>query len=60
MIQILLEIILVTCFSISLDYLIGEPPNNIHPVVWIGKIIYFFTSQIKKGKNQRKKFLGHY
>jgi adenosylcobinamide-phosphate synthase len=58
MIQILLEIILVTCFSISLDYLIGEPPNNIHPVVWIGKIIYFFTSQIKKGNESKEKIFG--
>jgi adenosylcobinamide-phosphate synthase len=58
MIQILLEIILVTCFSISLDYLIGEPPNNIHPVVWIGKIIYFFTSQIKKRNKSNEKIFG--
>jgi adenosylcobinamide-phosphate synthase len=58
MTQILLEIILVTCFSISLDYLIGEPPNNIHPVVWIGKIIYFFTSQIKKRKKSKEKIFG--
>ncbi len=58
MTQILLEIILVTCFSISLDYLIGEPPNNIHPVVWIGKIIYFFTSQIKKGNKSKEKIFG--
>jgi adenosylcobinamide-phosphate synthase len=58
MTQILLEIILVTCFSISLDYLIGEPPNNIHPVVWIGKIIYFFTSQIKKGNESKEKIFG--
>ena len=48
MIQIVQEIFLVICFSISFDYLIGEPPNSIHPVVWIGKIINFFTVQIKK------------
>ena len=56
MIQILQEIILVTCFSISFDYLIGEPPNSIHPVVWIGKCINFFTIQIKKNKNLNKKY----
>ncbi len=55
MIQILLEIILVICFSISFDYFFGEPPNKIHPVVWIGKIIYFFTGQIKKRYNKRYK-----
>ncbi len=55
MIHILQEIILVICFSISFDYLIGEPPNSIHLVVWIGKIISFFTGQIKKRCNKRYK-----
>ena len=64
MIHILQEIILVICFSISFDYLIGEPPNSIHPVVWIGKIINFFTGQIKKriikDINHMKKFADRF
>ena len=36
-----------------MDYLLGEPPKSIHPVVWIGKIIDFFTCQIKK-RNTRE------
>src|SRR5919107_3587454 len=45
---ILQEIILIIGFSVSLDYMLGEPPKSIHPVVWIGKTINFFTFQIKK------------
>ncbi len=46
-------IISIICFSVSFDYLIGEPPNRIHPVVWIGKTINFFTGQIKKKRNNK-------
>ena len=46
------EIILIICFSVSLDYLLGEPPKSIHPVVWIGKIITFFEFRIKKRNNK--------
>ncbi len=46
-------IISIICFSVSVDYLIGEPPNRIHPVVWFGKIIDFFTGQIKKKGNNK-------
>lgn len=46
--QILHELILIIILSISFDYFVGEPPNRIHPVVWIGKGIDIFTKQIKK------------
>jgi adenosylcobinamide-phosphate synthase len=52
MIQIFQEMILIICFSISFDYFIGEPPNAIHPVVWIGKIIKFSIGKIKKRNNK--------
>jgi adenosylcobinamide-phosphate synthase len=55
---ILQEIILIICFSISMDYLLGEPPKSIHPVVWIGKIINFFTCQIKKRNNKENNILS--
>lgn len=50
-------IILIICFSASFDYLIGEPPNRVHPVVWIGKTINFFANQIKK-KETAKYLMG--
>ncbi|HYO06303.1 MAG TPA: cobalamin biosynthesis protein [Phototrophicaceae bacterium] len=46
-------IISIICFSVSFDYLVGEPPNRIHPVVWIGKTINFFTCKIKKRGNDK-------
>lgn len=55
---ILQEIILIVCLSISMDYLLGEPPKSIHPVVWIGKIINFFTCQIKKRNNKENNILS--
>ncbi len=55
---ILQEIILIICFSVSMDYLLGEPPKGIHPVVWIGKIINFFTLQIKKRNNKENNILS--
>src|SRR6478672_7649386 len=53
--KILKEMILITCFSISFDYFIGEPPNAIHPVVWIGKIIKFSIRKIKKRNNKKQR-----
>ena len=53
MIFIVQQIILIICLSISFDYVIGEPPNSIHPVVWYGKIINFFTTKIKKNKKSK-------
>ena len=55
MIQIFQEMILIICFSISFDYFIGEPPNAIHPVVWIGKIIKFSIEKIKKRNNKTQR-----
>jgi adenosylcobinamide-phosphate synthase len=40
-------IVLIILSSVLLDWFIGEPPYRSHPVVWIGKIISFFTKKIK-------------
>jgi adenosylcobinamide-phosphate synthase len=55
MIQTFQEIILIISLSISFDYFIGEPPNAIHPVIWIGKIIRYSTGRIKKRNKKRYK-----
>lgn len=57
-IEHLLEIYISIILSISIDKLIGEPFNNIHPVVWIGKTIAFFTKKIKEKERQKEKVLG--
>lgn len=38
--------------SIGIDLVIGEYPNKIHPVVWMGKIVNYF----EKGNDNRSKF----
>lgn len=60
MIFIVQEIIIIICLSLSFDYIIGEPANGIHPVVWYGKAINFFTNRIKKNKKSEtsEKFYG--
>jgi adenosylcobinamide-phosphate synthase len=34
-----LEFILILILALILDYIFGEPKNNIHPVAWLGKTI---------------------
>lgn len=53
--EYLLEIYIIIIFSLSIDKLIGEPNNKIHPVVWIGKTIEFFTKKIKQNSNKDNK-----
>jgi adenosylcobinamide-phosphate synthase len=53
------EIILTLIIAFVIDGLIGEPPNRLHPVVQIGKIINLFTIFTKnlstnKGKHFEK------
>ena len=42
------EIISILFIAALIDITIGEPPNKMHPVVLIGRIIKFFTKIIKK------------
>ncbi|CAN5740335.1 hypothetical protein BH23THE1_BH23THE1_09520 [soil metagenome] len=53
-IQILTEIVSILFIATLIDITIGEPPNRIHPVVWIGRIINFFTKMIKNASKYRK------
>ena len=48
-IYMLLTILL---FSLAVDLLLGEFPMQIHPVVWIGKIISFFKNILIKYDNK--------
>ena len=40
-----METLLILSLAIVIDLILGEPPNIIHPVAWMGKIILF----LKKG-----------
>ena len=39
---------LIAVLGLLLDLLLGEPPNALHPVVWIGKTIWFFDKRTKR------------
>ncbi|MFC1970495.1 cobalamin biosynthesis protein [Chloroflexota bacterium] len=45
-----MEIILILALALALDLALGDPPNAIHPVAWMGKVISF----LEKGGR------GHY
>ncbi|WNY27391.1 cobalamin biosynthesis protein [Methanolapillus ohkumae] len=42
------ELICILLLAVLIDLVLGEPPEKIHPVVWIGKVIQFFKSRIPK------------
>lgn len=52
--EIVTEIISILFIATLIDITIGEPPNRIHPVVLIGRIINFFTKMIKNASRNRK------
>jgi adenosylcobinamide-phosphate synthase len=47
-----IEIISILFIATLIDITIGEPPNKMHPVVLIGRIIKFFTKIIKKNSSR--------
>jgi adenosylcobinamide-phosphate synthase len=44
--------------ALLVDRFIGEPPNALHPVVWMGKAISFFDKRISRGHPRRERFFG--
>ncbi len=50
----MIEIISILFIATLIDITIGEPPNRMHPVVMIGRIIKFFTKIIKNASRYRK------
>ncbi len=53
--EIVTEIISILFIATLIDITLGEPPNRIHPVVLIGRIINFFTKMIKNASKYRKR-----
>ncbi|HSV42415.1 MAG TPA: cobalamin biosynthesis protein, partial [Methanomassiliicoccales archaeon] len=52
MIELLYLALLIGSLGIVLDLTLGEPPNRLHPVVWIGSVIAFLDKRIER-KGQR-------
>lgn len=41
-----MDLLIIIIIAIIIDVILGEPPEKIHPVVWMGKLIDFFTSYL--------------
>lgn len=54
------EYILLTLFGgIALSFLLVDPPNSIHPISWLGKLVSYFTPKLKdKSSPRREKLKG--
>ena len=42
--------VLILLLALVVDQAVGEPPNPVHPVVWMGKLISFLTMKIGEGR----------
>ncbi len=51
-----MEIILILALAIALDLALGDPPNAIHPVAWMGKVISFLERG-NRGQRASTQFL---
>jgi adenosylcobinamide-phosphate synthase len=51
-----MEIVLILFIALLLDLTLGEPPNAVHPVAWMGKVIAFLI-QVGKGRSPTVQFI---
>lgn len=58
MFELLPYALLTLLVALLMDRFVGEPPNALHPVVWMGKMISFFDRRISRGHPRRERFLG--
>ncbi|HJU58519.1 MAG TPA: cobalamin biosynthesis protein [Nitrososphaeraceae archaeon] len=51
------DFIIILLLSVTMDLILGDPNNKIHPVAWLGKYINYFIPKIKNEKkgNYEKK-----
>ena len=51
------DFIIILLLSVTMDMILGDPNNKIHPVAWLGKYINYFIPKIKNEKkgNYEKK-----
>ncbi|HQN76077.1 MAG TPA: cobalamin biosynthesis protein [Methanomassiliicoccales archaeon] len=50
--------LLTIAVALLIDRFLGEPPNALHPVVWMGKVISFFDRRISRGHPRRERSFG--
>ena len=57
-----LDAVLIIALALAIDAIIGEVPNAIHPLRWMGNILYFLDRHIKRGNptmTKIKSFLSY-
>ena len=54
----IIESVLILFLALILDLLFGEPPESLHPTVWIGKSIGFLKSRLKGSNPSVEKIKG--
>lgn len=55
---LILDAIAIAVLALIIDLVLGEPPNALHPVVWMGKVIGFFDRHVRRGNPRREKIMG--
>jgi adenosylcobinamide-phosphate synthase len=53
-----LDAVLIIVLALAIDGIIGEVPNAIHPLRWMGNILYFLDRHIKRGNPAVTKIKG--
>jgi adenosylcobinamide-phosphate synthase len=53
-----MEIILMLAIAIAIDLTLGDPPDAVHPVAWMGKVIAFLEKGGKNFSHQGQFFYG--
>ncbi len=53
-----LDAVLIIILALAIDGIIGEVPNAIHPLRWMGNILYFLDRHIKRGNPAVTKIKG--
>lgn len=46
------------CLAVFIDLTLGEPPEKLHPTVWMGKVIFFLKERIENKNAVVDKFKG--
>ncbi len=53
-----LDAVLIIALALAIDAIIGEVPNAIHPLRWMGNILYFLDRHIKRGNPTMTRIKG--
>ncbi|MCX6650661.1 MAG: cobalamin biosynthesis protein [Methanomassiliicoccales archaeon] len=58
MFEMVLYALLALLIALLIDSFIGEPPNALHPVVWMGKVISFLDRRVTRGHPRKERAAG--